>query len=71
MLMDGDADQPGKTNGLDGVVWHADASDNGSMGSSMFGVWKGDAFDAQVSNLTLFPYPDSKIAKPILFQNCP
>ena len=46
MLMDGDADQPGKTNGLDGVVWHADACDNGSMGSSMFGVWKGDAFDA-------------------------
>ena len=29
MLMDGDADQPGISNDLDGVVWHVDASDNG------------------------------------------
>ena len=30
MVIDSDADQPGKTNDSDSVAWHDEASDNGS-----------------------------------------
>ena len=39
MLMDGDADQPGISNDLDGVVWHVDASDNGSSLVWCLEIW--------------------------------
>ena len=51
MLMDGDADQPGISNDLDGVVWHVDASDNHSSLVCCLESW---CIEAQVSNFTLF-----------------
>ena len=68
MLMDGDADQPGISNDLDGVVWHVDASDNGPSHVWCLESWY---IGSSSVNFHPFPFPDSKIAKPLLFQNCP
>ena len=63
-----DADQPGKTNDLDGVVWHFDASDNSSFHVWCFERWC--TLEAQVSNFTLF-FPRFKNSKTTFVQKLP
>ena len=68
MAMDGDTDQPDKTNDLVGVVCHVDASKNGSSLDWCLESWY---IGSSSVKFHTFPFPDSKIAKPLLFQNCP